>query len=48
MKEKPTFEIEFNTPQEVKLMYGFKKKVIETEYFGQMSRKSFSILFVEN
>ena len=27
IKEKPTFEIQFKTPQEVKLMYGFKKKV---------------------
>ncbi len=27
MKEKPTFEIQFKTPQEVKLIYGFKKKV---------------------
>ncbi|MFX3623233.1 MAG: hypothetical protein ACE3JP_04090 [Ectobacillus sp.] len=26
-KEKPLFEIEFHTPQEAKLMYGFTKKV---------------------
>jgi len=27
MKEKPIYEIEFNTPQDMKLMYGFKKKI---------------------
>lgn len=28
-KEKPTFEVEFHTPLEAKLLYGFKKKVIK-------------------
>lgn len=44
VKEKPTIEIEFHTPQEVKLMYGFKKKVDKAHLRPDEPQKFFETL----
>ena len=44
IKEKPTFEIQFKTPQEVKLMYGFKKKVTKAHLRPDEPQKFYETL----
>ncbi|WP_141433901.1 hypothetical protein [Bacillus sp. 03113] len=43
-KEKPTLEIEFNTPQEVKLMYGFKRKITKAHLRPDESQRFYDAL----
>ena len=45
MKEKPIYEIEFNTPQEVILMYGFKKKVTKAHLRPDEPQKFYDTLY---
>ena len=45
MKEKPIYEIEFNTPQEVRLMYGFKKKVTKAHLRPDEPQKFYDTLY---
>ena len=44
MKEKPTFEIKFNTPQEVKMMHRFKKKVMKAHIRPDEPQKFYDTL----
>ncbi|GED17842.1 hypothetical protein [Aneurinibacillus migulanus] len=44
IKEKPTFEVEFYTPKEVKLIYRFKKKVVEVHLRPDEPQKFYDTL----
>jgi membrane protein YdbS with pleckstrin-like domain len=44
MKEKPIYEIEFTRPQEMKLMYGFKRKVTKAHLRPDEPQKFYEIL----